>query len=218
MNPFAVSLLAVGLALTGLASCSAILGYDDTSSGGSTATGTAGAGGLGATGGGGTSTHPGGGIGGTGGIPTGGGTGGTGAAGGQGGASQCPHDECTPGEALAEMCSECVVQVCAQQAACCADAWTVACALRAELLCGMSCPSVCVIAFGGTAGFVLCNQGSGQCQFITTQNGSCADLCGAQATTCTAAGTITGSCEGVVTPINCATSTADPKLCNCHVQ
>ena len=146
------------------------------------------------------------------------GTGGTDAGGAQGGSAQCPHDECSIGEALSDSCSPCVLQVCTHDAPCCADTWRAACVLDAVLMCGKSCPDACTAAFGSTAGFVPCTQGPGTCVFITTANDSCVNVCLAQGMSCSEAALITGGCDGVVTSLACGDSSPERKLCTCSVQ
>lgn len=52
----------------------------------------------------------------------------------------CPHDECTPGEALDPGCSQCIASICVQDLYCCTDNWDPWCVGRAEAICGSTCP------------------------------------------------------------------------------
>lgn len=52
----------------------------------------------------------------------------------------CPHDECTTGDALDVGCSQCVADVCAADPFCCQTAWDSLCTGAVPSICGITCP------------------------------------------------------------------------------
>ncbi len=51
----------------------------------------------------------------------------------------CPHDLCTTGDPLAESCSACAADVCAEDPVCCQTTWDSICVDEVTSICGMSC-------------------------------------------------------------------------------
>jgi hypothetical protein len=210
MRCFAANVLALGLGLCTLVSCSAILGYDESNpSGGGTATSTTGTGGHAGSGGG-----PTGNAGGSAGSGAGAqaGTGGTAGSGGE----AC-HDVCTAGSPLPVACGSCEQAVCSAAPPCCDDEWTWVCALRAGELCGVDCSNACSELFGLVTGYHDCGLQNGNCTFISAAGQSCDGICAHAETVCQGAYINTTSCADMGSPVGCGVASGNPMICLCGV-
>lgn len=146
------------------------------------------------------------------GTPTGGG--------GSGGSSttNCAHDVCELGGALASDCADCVSDVCDADPFCCANRWDYWCVDAAADACSEDCGAGlgdCGAQYGQAPGYVDCGGGAVTCTFGFQNNQySCGQVCRYDGGECVGAYNNEGQC-GFAEELGCQFVGFESALCIC---
>lgn len=99
-----------------------------------------------------------------------------------GGGTNCAHDVCDEGAALANGCDDCVTQICQSDAFCCTNQWDQTCVEHVWTICGKDCAPgeiACDAQYQFSPGYnMVCTQEADECELAANITiASCNTIC-----------------------------------------